>query len=157
MKYIFLIGVFFSMSLFAGCGGKPSVVGKYHYCCNPKMAYLEFTKDGRIVFYNTGVKPKRGTYTVDESKSPMQMDITLTDEVGSTEKKTYTLASVYKFDNPNLLKIKLANFSETAEGEKLMSIRPNGDFVGIQNGYRIFRCERVSSIPDEVQKETSSP
>jgi hypothetical protein len=164
MKHIFLIGLVLFISLLAGCGGRSagSVVGKYKFCCREFAkgdAYLEFTKDGQVILYNKGIRPQGiGTYTIDESKSPMQMDINLSDEVcdkdGSSKNRACTVAAIYEFNYPNLLRIKLANF-ETFEGEKLINIRPNADFNDhqgpLEGGYRIWRCERVSSIPEEFQ------
>ena len=160
MKHVFLIVLVFSISLLAGCSGrsaagnKASVVGKYKYCCGeaPGSEYLEFTKDGQIILYEPGASPRHGTYMANEYTSPMQIDINLSDE-DTGKDKPYTVAAIYKFEGPNLLKIKLANFL-TAEGEELINTRPH-DFAGVEKGYRLWRCERVS--PEEFQKETSSP
>jgi len=158
MKHIFLIGLVLAISLLAGCGrgSAGSVVGKYKYCCGlaPGSEYLEFTKDGHIILYEPGEKPKRGTYMANEHTSPMQIDINLSDEDSDASKdQPYTVAAIYKFEDPNLLKIKLANFL-TAEGEELLNTRPH-DFDSVEKGYRLWRCERVS--PEEFQRATSSP
>ncbi len=142
MKHIFLIGLVLFAVLLDGCGGGKSIVGKYKNVNSEYGDYVEFTSDGQAVFYNKGLKPQRGTYTADAIKSPMSLDMKM------SEKEKF--AAIYKFEGDDLV-IRMSTDDKLAD--KRLS-----DWDTMPEGYKTKRYARVGgSIPAEYQTGTSSP
>ncbi len=142
MKPIFLISLILFSVLLAGCKAGNSIVGKYKNVNSEYGDYVEFTKDGQTVFYNKGLKPQRGTYTADASKSPMTLDMKM------SEKENF--AAIYQFEGDDLI-IRMST-DDSLAGKRLT------DWNKLPEGYKTKRYSPVTgSIPAEYQTGPSSP